>query len=254
MRKKGFYQDDHNSHQKDQKHDVYCKHDHIYDECDICCKDQGALVEKVICSENVLTTTELILPAAIEAGGPGSPLYDFLTGGTLPAGLQATVTPDYNAINQEVTVLNDAVHIFGTLPVTLTLTTTAATPPAGFPLSIRIILYFQKIVDCPCACPGDRATVRTPKIEKTFNQPLFGTGPNGVLTINLLLFKAIIRTHVTITRQGIQKNGKFCDLDRNRCKDTTTPGTINSPNPQTPANLPAAATASTGFPPTPPTV
>lgn len=240
MRKKGFY---HNHHKN-----VYCKHNHIHDECHICCKDhdQGSLVEKVICSESVLTTAELLLPVAVEAGGPGSPLYDLLTGidSPLPAGLQATVTPDYEAIKQEVTVLDDAVHIFGILPVTLTITATDTTPATVFPINVRVNLYFQEIIDCPCACPGDYASVKKPKIEKTFNQPLFGTGTNGVLTINALLFKAIIRTHVTITRKGIEKDGKFCDLDMNRCRDTNGPGIIQSPSPQTPAQFPG---------PTPPT-
>lgn len=222
--RKSFHRPDRNHHHSESR---YCNHNCEVDKCDKC-REQGALVEKVVCSKNVLTSAEFALPFALEAGTPGSVIYDFIAGLPLPAGLTVEVVPNYAGIKQEATALKDAVMIFGNIPATINVT--ATTPiPGLLPLRIPIQIFFQEISECPGACPGDHVVTSKPVIEKTLNQPLIGTGPNGGLVINLLLFKAVIRTHVTLVCTGIERDGKFHDLEPHRCDPHNVPRTINTP-------------------------
>lgn len=191
--------------------------------------DEGALVEKVVCSKSVQKTAEFLLPAAIGPLGPGS-ILDFLTG-LVPTLVNATVTPDLNNIQQEVTVIKDKIINLGFIPATLDIDL------AGTVFNVPIRIFFQEHTDCPGACPGDTVTETPPVVEAVLNQPLLGTDSSGGLVVNLLLFKAILRTHITVTRRGIVKNGKFCDLDDRRCEQTG-PITINSPQRLTPNTSP----------------
>lgn len=218
--------------------DCCCPQDCVEDKCHCHCHDHhdhGSLVEKVICSKDVLTSAELALPFAVEAGTPGSPVYDFIAGLGIADGLQVNVIPDYARIRQEVTPLDDAVMIFGTLPVTVNATSTVTPAPAGLPLNFTVQIYFQEIVDCPGVCPDDRVVPTRPKIIKEINQPLLANGPNGGLVANLLLYKAVIRTSVTVIRRGIKKRGKFCDLDSHHYVPTRE---INTPYQLTPLTSP----------------
>lgn len=229
----------------DHKGDHYCVHNCKVNECDKC-QAEGALVEKVVCSCNVLTDAEFALPFAVEIGGPGAPLYELIAGLGIGA-LEVNVTPDYNNIRQEATVLHDAVMIFGTLPADVTITIAGILP---VPLNLRVHLYFQEIVDCKGACPGDRVAFADPVIERTLNQPLLSTGRDGGLVVNLLLFKAIIRTHVTVSRRGIERNGKFHDLDPHRCHRVGDSRTINTPY-NLSTNTPSLIPSTTPLPPAP---
>lgn len=200
----------------------YCKHDCEIDKCELC-HEQGALVEKVICSENVQRTAEFALPFTLEA----SPVVDALLGIGIFAGItNVTVTPNYAGIQEEVTVLRDKVIHFGYIPATLNVTGTVPGLPANPSFPIRIL--FQEHTDCPGVCPGDQVIESRREIEAELNEPLISTGPNGP-SLNFLLFKAVIRSHLTIVRTGIERNGQVCDLDSHRCYPNTNPGMINSP-------------------------
>ena len=241
MERQSFYEDNY-------EYNHYCPHDCEVDKCQICV-DQGSLVEKVICSKNILSTAELAWPFALEAGGPGSTLYDLVASLGFSSGLQVNVTPNYAGIQQEATPFKDSVMIFGTLPVVVNITSTATPLPAGLPINFTARIFFEGIVDCPGACPGDRVMVSNPVIEKTLNQPLLGSGPNSGLVVNFLLFKAVLNTHVTLVRKGIEKNGCFYDLDPRRCETNREPQPINTPFEIVPNTSPLV----TPTPPTPPT-
>jgi|SRR5690625_820283 len=214
-------------------------HHHKHDHCDRChkdyefcsCKpqyhDEGALVEKVICSKDVQKTAEFLLPATL------GPL-------TLPANIIALlgglvnvrVTPDLNNIQSEVTVIKDQVINLGYIPATLDIDLGAPTLTR-----IPIQIFFQEHTDCPGVCPGDQVIETPPVVDAILNEPLLSTS-NDQTVINLLLFKAVIRTHITVIRQGIQRNGKICDLDSRRCDTDGLPRTINSPVSGTPNTSP----------------
>lgn len=233
VKRRNFYHYDHGK-------TKYCRHDCLIDECNKC-RDQGELVEKVICSKNIVTSAEFALPFAVELGGPGSFLYELLAA-VIPD-LDVTVRPNYRGVEQEVTALKDAVMIFGNIPATLSITTNYL--PTS-PLNIPIQIFFQEIAECKGVCPGDDVRASDPVIEKVLNQPLLGRGPNGTFVANLLLFKAVIRTHVTVVRSGIDRDGKFCDLDPHRCDPHRAPRTINTPYEITPLNSPLALSGNIG--------
>src|SRR5690625_7918562 len=95
----------------------HASNDHHYkkDRCDRChnefdhcnCKEhheQGALVEKVVCSQDVQKTAECLLPAAV---GP-NPLLDTVL--DLLAGIvNVRITPEFTKIQSELTVIKDQV-------------------------------------------------------------------------------------------------------------------------------------------------
>jgi len=216
------YREDHHQHDLCDR----CHKDYEFCSCKPQYHDQGALVEKVVCSKDVQKTAEFLLPAAV---GP-LPL-DTITD-LLGATFNITVTPDYNGVKQEVTVIKDQVINFGYIPATLNV---SGTIPGLDLANIPIRIFFQEHTDCPGACPGDQVIETAPVVDAILNEPLIGNGPDGSF-INLLLFKAVLRTHITVVRQGIKRDGKICDLDSRRCDTTGLPQTINSPLNLTPNN------------------
>ncbi|MFC3039960.1 hypothetical protein ACFOGI_06815 [Virgibacillus xinjiangensis] len=231
--------DDYKDH-KDRDHRDFDRRDDKH-HCDRCghyhceCGRQGELVEKVILSKEVQKTAEFALPAAIGPLTPGLPaLPDII--GLLGGVVNATIEPNFNNIQQEVTVLKDKVINLGYIPATLNVTLAA-----GDPLEIPIRIFFQEHTHCPGICPGDTVTETRPEVEAVLNEPLVGTDASGATFINLLLFKAVVRTHITVTRQGIERNGKFYDLNNRRCEPTTTPVPIETPLDLTAGPLPTPA-------------
>ncbi|MDY0410348.1 hypothetical protein [Paracerasibacillus soli] len=178
------------------------------------------------------STAEFLLPFALDTGTlpTGPPIGPVITA-IAALGLRADVRPVEGQINTEVTVLKDAVMVFGTLPVDVTVT--ATTPvPGVLPLNFRVLLYFQEIVECPGACPTDQVVMSRSVIEKDVNQPLIGPGTTPV--INLLIYKAVIRTQVTVTRVGMEGNRKHHhqhhhSQDSNQHCNPRQSDTINSP-------------------------
>lgn len=226
-------------HRHPQSKGNYCEHQCEVDKCNIC-QEQGALVEKVVCSENVQRTAEFALPFTLEPGPVVDTLLGFLAGVT-----NVVVTPNYAGIQQEVTVLRDKVIHFGYIPATIDVTGTIPGLPANPRIPIRVL--FQEHTDCPGVCPGDQVIESRPEVEAELSEPLINTGANGT-SLNFLLFKAVIRSHLTIVRTGIERDGQICDLDSRRCDPTINPGTINSP-----LNIaPNTATLTNITPPTPP--
>jgi len=229
-----------NSHHHKQNRCGRCHND--FDRCN--CKEhheQGALVEKVVCSQDVQKTAEFLLPAAV---GP-NPLLDLVL--DLLAGIvNVRVTPDFSNIQSEITVIKDQVINFGYIPATLDVEGTIL---GIVDISLPIQIFFQEHTDCPGACPGDQVIETPPVVDAVLNEPLIATGPNGT-SLNLLLFKAVIRTHITVIRQGIERNGKICDLDSRRCDPTGAPIAINSPL-NTTANTTALGSAATPSSPAP---
>lgn len=201
------------------------------DQCDRCNRDfddcncyknhtEGALVEKIVCSRDVQKTAEFLLPAAV---GP-NPLLDLVL--DLLAGIvNVRVTPNFAGIQSEITVIKDQVINLGYIPATLDIEGTIL---GLVDVRLPIQIFFQEHTHCPGACPGDQVIETAPVVDATLNQPLIASGPNGT-SLNLLLFKAVIRTHITVVRQGIERNGKICDLDSRRCDTQGLPSTINSP-------------------------
>jgi len=214
-----------------------------FDKEDDCCSahhdpcENTTLVDKVICSKDVQKVAEFALPVAIGPLGAGSGLLTDildLIAGLVPGLVNVRVTPNLNAIQQEVTVVKDKIINLGTIPATLDVE--IVTLPL---LRIPIQIFFQEHTDCPGVCPGDTVVETRPVAEAVLNQPLIGTTPDGATFINLLLFKAVVRTHLTVTRQVIKsKDGSTCDANPHRCDPTGTPGIINTPINLTPSTTP----------------
>jgi hypothetical protein len=208
----------------DYKHDYCdkCQKDYEFCQCRKY-KDEGALVEKVVCSKEVHKKAEFLLPAAVGT----NPLLDIVLG-LLGGVVNVRVTPDYTGIKSEATVIHDEVINFGYIPATLDVEGTILDI---VDLRIPIQIFFQEHTPCPGARPGDKVIETPPVVDAFLNEPLLATGTEGT-TLNLLLFKAVIRTHITVVRQGIKKNGKVCDLEPDRCESG--PVRINSPLNMTP--------------------
>ncbi|MFD2630496.1 hypothetical protein [Oceanobacillus kapialis] len=240
------YNDHQNDHHRRDERDLAptacdrCHNDHC--SCHERPRSQGALVEKVICSKDAHKTAEFALPVALGPFGGANGILDGLLGllgGVLAGGTNVTVTPDYNNIEQRTTVLKDTVVNFGFVPATIdvNLGIGLGAIPAG-PLSIPIRIFFQEHTHCPGARPGDIVFETDPVVEAQLIQPLIGSDDGGTV-INLLLFKAILRTHITVVRQGIERDGKFCDLD-NHDKHRNGPVTINTPQSTMGTGMPGA--------------
>lgn len=234
-----------------------------FDKEDDCCFtyhdpcEGPTLVDKVICSKEVQKVAEFALPAAIgpiPGGGGGGVLSGLvdtilgLLGDILPTGaagsvVNVRVAPNFNAIRQEVTVIKDKIINLGTIPANLELVSAGGLVLASIPIQI----FFQEHTDCPGACPGDTVVETRPVVEAVLNQPLIGTAPDGSTFINLLLFKAVVRTHLTVTKQVIKsKDGSCCDTNEHRCEPTGVPGVINFPLNLTPNTTEADDGTTTG--------
>lgn len=223
----------------------YCKHDCDIDSCSLC-NEHGALVEKVICSKNVQSHVELLLPVALEPGA----LVGFLIG-LLGDIVNVTIEPNYAGIQQRITVLKDKVVVSGYIPATIALEGGAIVLPGGDIVGIPIRIFFQEHVECPGACPDDQVIASQPIVEAEAIQPLIIGGTPTTSLLNLNLFNAIVRTHVTVIRTGIKRHGKICDLDNRRCRPNFGPVQINTPL-NTMGNTAFNGTTTTGL--TPPSV
>ena len=222
-----------------------CRHGRVIEKCDVCHEEQGELVEKVICTENVQRTAELALPVSLAPG----PVVDAILG-LLPGVTNVVVTPDYSGIQQEITVLKDEVIHFGYVPATIDVTGTIPGLPANISIPIRV--YFQEHTDCPGVCPGDYVIESKPQVDAELNEPLINQEPGGA-SLNLLLFKAVIRSQLTVVRKGVERDGKICDLDPRRCYPNVRPETINSPLNLTTGINTGGNTTQPITPPNPPT-
>ncbi|MUV37977.1 hypothetical protein JNUCC1_01785 [Lentibacillus sp. JNUCC-1] len=202
---------------------------------------QGAMVQRVVCTKEVQKTAEILLPAAIGPLGPGG------IGGLTPGALLGAVgtllgvvgdiinlrvTPDFTAIQQEATVIKDKVINLGYIPATLDVFVTGG----NIEVSVPIQVFFQEHTDCPGARPGDTVTETDPVVEADFYQDLLATDAAGNTVVNLLLFKAILCTRVTVTRPAIEKDGEYCDVDA--CSTQNGPTRIKSPQNLTPNTSP----------------
>ncbi|WP_349346750.1 hypothetical protein [Priestia megaterium] len=230
---------------KDDREDDWKHHSkkECFDKEDDCCSahhdpcENTTLVDKVICSKDVQKVAEFALPAAVGPLAVGDGLIATILAllASIAAGaVNVRVVPNFNGIRQEVTVVKDKIINLGTIPANLELISVAGLVVATIPIQI----FFQEHTDCPGVCPGDTVVETRPIVEAVLNQPLIGTTPEGGTFINLLLFKAIVRTHLTVTRQVIKsKDGSTCDANPHRCDPTGTPGVINSPINLTPTNI-----------------
>lgn len=225
------YNDNQNDHHRHDDRDLApssncdrCHSDHC--SCHEKPRSQGALVEKVICSKDAHKTAEFALPAALGPFGAGDTILTGVLGlltGLIPGLVNIRVTPDFANIEQETTVIKDTVINFGFVPATIDVVVAGGIVD----LSLPIRVFFQEHTHCPGARPGDLVFETDPVVEATLNQPLIGSD-DGATVLNLLFFKAILRTHITVVRQGIERDGKFCDLD-NGNKYQNGPIQINSP-------------------------
>ncbi|GGJ89099.1 hypothetical protein GCM10007063_09680 [Lentibacillus kapialis] len=222
-----------------QRRSFYDMEDYYYQDdcCDKCGKkecgcERGELVEEVVFSDDVQKTAEFILPAALgplNGGGalPPSTVVDALVGALGLTGLvNLRVNPDFTGIQQEVTVIKDKVINLGFIPATIDIEETTA---GVVSVSIPIRIFFQEHTDCPGICPGDQVTETVPEPEAVLNQPLITTDASGGTVINFLLFKAVLRTNITVIRRGVKRNGKVEPLNPHRCKQNGMPVTINTP-------------------------
>ncbi|WP_233880118.1 hypothetical protein [Virgibacillus halodenitrificans] len=207
-------------------HKHYCNHCCKYD-CS--CGRVEDVVDRVICRKEIQKTAEFLLPVSVGPLNTGliATLTTFL-GVDLEA-LNAEVEPNYTGIVQEITVLKDKVINLGYIPASLNITLLGA--PV---ISLPIRIFFQEHTDVKGVCPGDIVYESDPKVEAVLNEPLIGTDANGGLVVNLLLFKAIVRTNLTVIHRGVERNGHFYDMDENRCAPSAMPVPINSPQMLTP--------------------
>ncbi len=221
--------------------------DHCKREKDICCskparREEAVLVNKVICSKSVQKTAEFALPFAI--GPLGTAGVGAITPGAL-AGILSTllgvavteaqilaglisvrVRPVFSEIESEITVVRDKIINLGFVPAFLEVRIAGV-----LELSLPIRIYFQEHTDCPGVCPGDTVTETPYVVEATLDQDLIQI-ENGNLVINLLLFKAILRTTITATRPTlVDPYDHDCvrDVNEHRCDPNETPRLINFP-------------------------
>ncbi|MED4692480.1 hypothetical protein [Peribacillus frigoritolerans] len=153
----------------------------------------------------------------------------------IPAGStinNVVVTPNLAGVVRNTRILRDKVVNIGLLPVTIVVTFTppGATTPAA-PATLTTNLPFQEHTDFPGACPQDTVIESPFEVEGSFAQPgvpvIGTTGPGaGLVTLNAILVKVILRTTITVTRQVIvDPHGGICDVNERRCETPTTPTT-----------------------------
>jgi hypothetical protein len=142
------------------------------------------------------------------------------------------VTPNLAGVVRNTRILRDKVVNIGLLPVTIVVTFTppGSTTPAP-PATLTTNLPFQEHTDFPGACPQDTVIESPFEVEGSFAQPgvpVIGTAGAGagLVTLNAILVKVILRTTITVTRQVIvDPHGGICDVNERRCETPTTPTT-----------------------------
>jgi len=152
----------------------------------------------------------------------------------IPAGstiLNVVVTPNLAGVVRNTRILRDKVVNIGLLPVTIVVTFTP--PGSAIPATATLTtnLPFQEHTDFPGACPQDTVIESPFEVEGSFAQPgvpVIGTAGAGagLVTLNAILVKVILRTTITVTRQVIvDPHGGICDVNERRCETPTTPTT-----------------------------
>ncbi|MEK4066188.1 hypothetical protein [Peribacillus sp. FSL R5-0717] len=179
------------------------------------------LVNSVVGSKAVQKVAEATFP--FTAFAPAIP-----AGSTI---INVVVTPNLAGVVRNTRILRDKVVNIGLLPVTIVVTFLApgSTTPATATLTTN--LPFQEHTDFPGACPQDTVIESPFEVEGSFAQPgvpVIGTAGAGagLVTLNAILVKVILRTTITVTRQVIvDPNGGICDVNERRCETPTTPTT-----------------------------
>jgi len=177
------------------------------------------VVNSVVGTKSVQKVAEVTLPITAFAG---LDVLDDL--------VSVDLVPNLDAITMNSRVIKNKVVNIGLLPVTITITLLDGVTLA--PLSTTI--PFQEHTDLPGACPGDTLNETPLEVEGIFTQPGVPviTGPVVGDLVTGILFKVVLRTNMTVTRQLMQDGqGNLCDLNPNRCDDTTTPPSFTLPTP-----------------------
>lgn len=162
------------------------------------------VVDSLLCSSHESVIAEITVPAATIGGiiviGPG---------GTITPAI--TLTPDISNIVFNTTVVKNLVIITGYLPANVTI--------LGIELPVQITIPFQHEVSCPGLCPEDNVTLSPFRIESTVTQGLEALG----VSVASILFKVVLSTTVTATRQVIVKADDLrvvADVNENRCRQS----------------------------------
>jgi hypothetical protein len=174
------------------------------------------LVNSVVGSKAIQKVAEATFPytAFVPVITPGSTINNVV------------VTPNLAGVVRNTRILRDKVVNIGLLPVTIQV---SFTPPGGAPTTATLTtnLPFQEHTDFPGACPQDTVIESPFEVEGSFAQPGVPViGTTGLVTLNAILVKVILRTTITVTRQVIvDPHGGICDVNERRCETPTTPTT-----------------------------
>lgn len=166
------------------------------------------VVDSLLCSVHESVVAELNVPVATLGGvitiGPGGVIDPPIT-----------LTPDITNIVSNTTVVKNLIVTTGYLPANITV--------LGVELPIQINLPFQLETPCHGVCPEDNVTVSPFRIESVVTQGIEALG----VTVASVLFKVILSTTVTATRQVIVKADDIKlvgDVNENRCRQSDNNG------------------------------
>ncbi|MCP3029648.1 hypothetical protein [Halobacillus sp. A5] len=177
------------------------------------------LVNSLVGTKSVQKVAEVTLPLTVFEGL-----------GVLEDIVSINVVPNTDAITQNVRVIRDKVVNIGLIPATITITIAGI----ELPVTLSTTIPFQEHTDFPGACPEDTVQEAPLEVEGIFTQPGVPvlTGPLGIDLVEGILFKIILRTTITVTRPVIQDRfGRVCDVNPNRCDNSTTPPSFTLPAP-----------------------
>ncbi|MGP4060504.1 hypothetical protein [Halobacillus sp. H74] len=177
------------------------------------------LVNSLVGSKTVQKVAEVTLPLTVFEGL-----------GVLEDIVSITVEPNVDAITQNARVIRDKVVNIGLIPATITITIA----DVALPVTLTTSIPFQEHTDFPGACPEDTLQEAPLEVEGIFTQPGVPvlTGPLGVDLVTGILFKIVLRTTITVTRPVIQDSmGRVCDVNQNRCENSTTAPSFTLPSP-----------------------
>ncbi|NWO12733.1 hypothetical protein [Virgibacillus sp.] len=164
------------------------------------------LVNSLVGTKTVQKVAEISLPLTLFEGVSTTNI------------LSINVVPNLSAITQNVTVIKDKVVNIGIVPADISITTIGG-DVVGIVGGVANI-PFQAHTDFPGACPEDMVEESPLEIEGIFSQEGISlVATTGEALITGILVKIILRTTITVTRPVIKDaEGKFCDVNPNRCK------------------------------------
>ncbi|MFJ7513175.1 hypothetical protein ACIQW7_27730 [Peribacillus simplex] len=176
------------------------------------------IVNSVVCSKMVQKVAEATFPftAFDVVVPPGSTI------------LSVGIEPNLAGIVHNARIIRDKVVNIGTIPATITVTSVLA----GVTLvsTLTTSLPFQEHTDCPGACPEDTLTETPFVVEGTFAQPGVPIIDAGLVSLEAILVKVILRTTLTVSRPIIvDAHGGICDVNDRRCDNPSTPPTFTLP-------------------------